>query len=195
LFAFTVNVHENADVRSPLELLQYTYESNVVSDQSGNGELSRFGTYKYWFQKHGVKNIRKTLIGHGVGVSRERQEQKSTFKIASGPDASLGIGNTAFSAVLWELGVLGLVAVIGLFVSGFLGAVRLSNRFEDDNYQRAIFRAVSAAFAVLFIDFMSKSYFVFQLGYQTILITLLGYIVYWDKASANKSRDVSEKKV
>jgi len=143
---------------------------------------------------HGVGDIRNTLIGHGVGISRQSFEQKT---IAGGPlstIASIGIGKTAFSAVLWEIGVFGLLSVVGLFFSGFLSAIKLSKRYSEDKTQKAIFRAVSAAMAVLFISFMTKGYFVYQVAYQTILFTMLGYLTYWERRSfiehsANENKD------
>ncbi len=189
LWAFTIHVHENDNISNPIDLLQYTYEYNIDSDEGWNGELSKFGTIKYWFGKHGSENIRETLIGHGAGISRQRMEQKYVFNITSGPDASIGIGKTAFSAVLWEFGILGLICVLGIFLSGFISAVKSADTYAQDKYKRAIFRASSVAIAILFLSFMSKSYFVYQVAYQTIFVTILGYLMYWERRATTSSAE------
>lgn len=180
-------------MNDPIELLQFTYKSNVAEDQEAwDGRLSKFGTFKYWFDNHGLDNLGNTMIGHGVGITRQKEAKKGASNSAINPLATHGIGNTGFSAVIWETGLLGLVAVLGLFISGFLLAIKLSNRYAYDNKNRAIFRGLSAALAVLFISFTSKSYFVYQVGYQTILFTILGYLLYWERISRLEVQDENE---
>jgi hypothetical protein len=195
LWSFVANVHRQDIVDSPKDLLKYTYEQNIEEDLAWDGKLTRVGALRYWLEKHGIENIGNTLIGHGPGVTRGLMGQNDKFIIGRDVNPALGIGNTAFSAVLWETGIIGLACVLGMFFSGFISSVRMANKCASSKKDRAIFRGISAGLAVLFVSFMSKSYFVYQVGYQTILFVLLGYLLYCEKfCTEDKSHVVEEEK-
>jgi phosphatidylserine synthase len=88
------------------------------------------------------------------------------------------IGYTGLSALLWETGVLGVVCVLGMFLSAFLAAGRLAthHRRRGDSFHTALFEGLQAAIAVLTLSLAHKNFFVVHLPYQAIVYLLIGFV-------------------
>ena len=198
--AYTVNA-PTQKVQTWRDLVEFTYSYNTGNRLDHNGKLTRIATLTLWEQHHGLRDLVGTLIGHGVGFSRDlsgasgldraKGTSENTSSISrSGKTGSnsrinpaIGIGGIAVAALLWETGMIGLLCVCFLFWAAYRAAVRLERRYAEDRWHRAIFRATQAATAVLFISLWHNNLFVFHVGYQTVMILLFGYLAYWDRVS------------
>lgn len=202
LAAYTVNA-PTEKIQTWTDLAEFTYESNIGYDLDKNGKLTRVATLTTWGEHHGLRDIVGTLIGHGVAFSRDLSgpsDLDSSAVLSKNPSTmsrganspgrgankispSIGIGGTTVAALLWETGVIGLLCVFWLFWAAYRTAVRLERRYADDRWHKAIFRATQAATAVLFVSLWHNNLFVFQVGYQTVVVLLFGYLAYWDRVS------------
>lgn len=167
------------ELGSVSELVEFIYEGNVESSQTFSGELTRWGAVEYWAERHGgLENIEAVLLGHGVGTTRAGAEF-GTPVFASAFDPDLNVGRLGATAVLWDSGVLGLVCVTGFFWAAFRQAGLLAGQYAQVAEKRAMFRAIQAGVAVFYLSFWHKNFFVFQVGYQTVLLLVFGYLAYW----------------
>ncbi len=191
LIAFAPKANQ---VRSVSDLIEYTWNYNVRSDTSYGGRLSRAGAYRYWAENHGFDRPVSTLIGNGAGVTR-KETPSQVLANHSLFDMELEVGRTGATAILWETGIIGLFFVVGMFVSALMTAGRLAKRYRDDPATSAIFTGIQAGVVILFISFFDKSYFVFQIGYQSIFALIFGYLAWWTRydalASATPAKDNS----
>jgi|GEM_PF-829170 len=174
LIAFAPKANQ---VRSLSDLIEYTWNYNVRSDTAFGGRLSRAGSYRYWADEHGLKAPVSTLIGNGAGVTR-KETRSPVLSTESLFDMELEVGRTGATAVLWEAGIIGLIFVIGMFLSALRLAGRLARRYREDPAASAIFTGVQVGIGVLLVSFFDKSYFAFQIGYQCIFALLFGYLAW-----------------
>ena len=177
LFAYSVGL-ENKRVNSWPDLVSDIYQTNFGVDHQARGTFTRGGALRYWAEQHIPGDLYGAVLGHGLYESRHDEGGVDLWNTS---DPSLGIKNTAVSAILWDAGLLGLVAVFGLVIAGYLTAGRLSRRYGDDAWMAGLFLGARAAMAIIFVSLWVKSYFGYQIAYQTMLVVLLGWLAYWDR--------------
>lgn len=166
------NAGKNKDLES---FVQITIDYNVGDRGHGRYILNRTTVYPFWWSEHGVHNMLQTFVGHGAASSKDTGAGLSERTLALTRYPGYGVGLTGVSALLWETGVLGLTAVIGLFVSAFRLTGRLAGQYHGTQTGMNI-RAVRAGLAVFAVSLLHNQSFVFEMGYQTVLMLLLGYV-------------------
>lgn len=164
-------------VSSWSDLITYTIEYNTADSDTEDGKLSRGAVMKLWWDDHG--SVANTLFGYGVGVSRSDDHNYLAQKLGISDPLSYGVGNLASVAILWESGLVGFAIITALFAVAFRDATTLEKRFRNDKRQSAIFLGLQGAVTVLYVSLWHKNFFVFHIGYQAIVVVLLGYLVYW----------------
>ena len=143
-------------------------------------ELSRWTALTFWAQEHVSANPANTLLGHGLGASREPDgtaiETGNTLAQRKYP--GLRIGYTAVSALLWDTGLLGTAAVLGMFAAAFFMAGRLAGhyRYLNDPFRTGLFEGLQAAMAVLALSLAHKDFFVVHIPFQACVYLLIGFI-------------------
>ena len=162
---------------------------NLGTQGYGTLALNRTTVYPYWLERHGIDNIPQTLIGHGPGSSIEGGSGLTRSTLAGKKYPGVGIGLTSFSALLWEIGVLGLGIVVALHWAAFVQAGRLAKLNLFSATEKATLVAAQAAVIVLFLNLPHNNYFVFEIGYQTLQFMIFGYIAY----AAKKASAVMQK--
>lgn len=156
-----------------------TRQTATVEERQGQyAALSRWTALTFWAQEHVRANPVQTLLGHGPGASREPDgavEVSSTLAQRKYP--GLRIGYTAVSSLLWDVGIVGLAAVLGMFGSAFLVAGRLARHYRDiDPFQSALFDGLQAAIAVLVLSLAHKDFFVVHIPFQALTYLVIGFI-------------------
>ncbi len=188
--AYAMNSAGESSGKSLQEWIMFSYQYAVEDDVvSGTGYLSRGGVLRFWAERHGLGNLKETLFGHGMGFTRVADNAdpfRETVRFAnqgvvSDINIAMGIGGTAAAALLWELGVIGLLLAVGLLASTYFVAGRLERDFEGMPERIAALRASRAGMAIIFITLWHKHSFVFDIHYQTMLMLLLGYVAYWER--------------
>ncbi len=162
-------------------LIERTIKYNF-SDEQGHGEfaLNRFTVLPHWAQEHSIRDPLHLLIGHGPKSSREDQGALTTTDtLATKRYPGMGIGLIAASALLWETGVIGFGLVLAMFWWAFAAAGKLRKYYEHDKFHTGVFSGLQAAVAILALSLFHKAFFVFDIGYQTIVMLLFGYIAYY----------------
>lgn len=166
------------------ELITDTVQRQTASAEERRGlwnELTRVTALTFWAREHADAPPVQTLLGHGPAASFEFRgtvvDTADTLAWRKYP--GMRIGYTALSALLWDTGLLGLVAVLGMYGSAFVWAGRLARRYRGhDPYRAAALDAAQAATAVLGLSLAHKDFFVVNLPYQALTLLVLGYIAH-----------------
>ena len=173
------------------DLLSVTIERN--SDASfgwGDYDMNRLTVMSHWASEHTSRaEFPEMIYGHGPGASREASGRNLAAIGGSGQVntlartkyPSVGIGLTGVSSILWEIGILGLAVVVGLFWSAVRASSYLIHRFDDYSYRKGIAEGFRAAIIILGISLFFKNAFVFHLPFQALLFTILGILAYWQR--------------
>jgi hypothetical protein len=168
-----------AESQKPKSFAAYiddTINYNVGSKGYGNAKLNRSTVYTFWFNENIVNfNGIHALVGYGPGATFTNSSL-SEKSVANEKYRAVGIGLTGLSSVLWEFGLLGGIALLGIFFSAYA----LSGRLLKKVMGTADFPAVVAArvgVVACGLSLFHSSYFVFDLAHQVMLMMFLGVIV------------------
>jgi hypothetical protein len=170
-------VKDSADLVN-LIIAQQTEDSN---DRVGQySELSRWTALTFWAKEHVRANPINTLIGHGVGASRENAGVVvGAESLAEKKYGGLRIGYTALSALLWDTGVIGLITVLGMFAAAFFTAGSVATYYRgEDKFNTGLFEGLQAGIAVMTLSLAHKDFFVNHVPYQAFTYLMIGLIAY-----------------
>jgi hypothetical protein len=159
------------------EFIAKAVEQNV-SEESGHGEavLNRWTVLTFWAQEN-RGNLIDVLLGHGVGMAREGEGGAVNVNtLAARKYPNFGIGLTGISAVLWELGVAGLALLFAMGWTTYRAAGRVYRHYAVDTWNSAIFEGLRFGVVLFVISWFFQPMLVFHLAYQTLLLTVFGYI-------------------
>lgn len=168
--------------QSVAQYWQQTLDYNIGERGYARYILNRTSVYPFWLKEHSLSDGLRVLIGHGPSSTKEGDGGLIGNTVAKSRYPGLGIGLTALSALLWEVGIAGLIAALGLFWSAFFVSGRLSRECADP-LSASLLKAAQAGIAVFAISLLHNQSFVFEIGYQTILMLLLGYIMAQERFS------------
>ncbi|MEM1230027.1 MAG: hypothetical protein AAGI15_05775 [Pseudomonadota bacterium] len=172
-------------VEGPGDLLSYVIERQTASTSERDSDyagLSRWTALTFWVEEHKDQNPAYAFLGHGPGATRvQRAGLIDTESLAETRYGGLEIGVTAVAALLWEVGLVGLLVVLGVLYTAFRQASTLARYYRTrDRRRSAIFSALSAAFVLLIVSLFHKDFLVYHLPFQTLFALLLGYqVVEW----------------
>jgi hypothetical protein len=183
LMAALVLGTNSARIKNSTDLINFVIaqQTSDIGQREGQySELSRWTALTFWAKEHVRANPINTLIGHGVGASRENAGGLDiTDTLAEKRYAGLRIGYTALSALLWDTGIIGLITVLGMFMSAFLTAGRLARHYRGkDNFRTGLFEGLQAGMAVLTLSLAHKDFFVNHLPFQAFTYLIIGFIAY-----------------
>lgn len=169
---------ESGKAHSVGQYLDVLMEQNLYKGY-GTYELNRWTALTFWFYEHFPKDMWHALIGHGLG---ETQEDALLLDVGNSVAAShyhgMGIGLTGLSALLWDVGLIGLVLVLALFLSAYRLAGRLARASAERPLAMAIFKALQASVAILALSLAHKNFFVSEMTFQSLFVLIVGYLIY-----------------
>jgi hypothetical protein len=173
------------------DFIAHTFEQNTSAGFGyGHYQLNRWTSVTFWVQEHRHAPLSTLLLGHGAGAARDAEGGAiSADTLAQRDYAGVGIGLTTVSAVLWELGIIGLACLLAVMIVAFRSAGRLATFYDKEPYRAAMFQGLRVGIALFAVSLIHKSSLTFHLPYQTLLLMVLGYIGYWDAKSRMKSAD------
>ncbi|EEV5811067.1 capsular biosynthesis protein [Escherichia coli] len=92
------------------ESLSYIFDPNYILS---TGELGRFTTLFFWWENNDLLGISGTLFGYGLNATNSGSSVSPGFLNLI---YNLILDSTSLSMLLWEVGVIGTVLFIGLFI-------------------------------------------------------------------------------
>lgn len=165
--------------QTPDEYLEAAWRTNFGESGYGSSQLNRTTVLTHWLKSQTGDDLPYTLMGHGPGsVTSNAFDQMPPLQRRY---YGLGIDLTSLSTLLWEVGVLGTIAVFGFFWSAVRTAGRLAKRADFPPVRQALLSTAQVGIALLGLSLLVNNFFNFEIGYQTLLMLLVGYVVYWQK--------------
>lgn len=164
---------------SPAQLVVHVVRQNTEEGKRyGDLLLNRTTSLTHWAEERARYPLVHTLIGHGPSESKLASGVLETSgNLAERRYPGLGIGVTAVSSILWDFGVVGLLAVLLIYVAAFRLAGRLARRHRSSPYLNGLYMGVQAGVAILALSLLHKASFTFHLGYQMFTLLILGMLV------------------
>ncbi len=163
---------------TPGEYWQETWSYNLGSRGYGTDVLNRTSVYPFWikYQQSSSGSIVNALIGYGPGATNA--SSLTAHSLSRDQFPKYGIGLTGISGLLWDVGVLGTVAALGFFLSAFRLARRLVRQATPYTLRWAHLKGAEAGVAMMGLSLLHNNLFLFEIGFQTIVMLLVGYLIY-----------------
>jgi hypothetical protein len=151
----------------------------------GNSKLNRTTVYTFWWnQTIGRGDFIKGLFGNGPGMTNSSSViAKKT--LANTKYRGYGIGLTAVSALLWEVGLLGTFAVSFLLFSAYRLGIQLQKQWKATIHWPFL-RASQIAMLLFAISMLHNNYFLTDMSYQALLVLFIGYLLAMSRHSNSK---------
>lgn len=167
------NINHSINIEKEYEAI-FGFSTNV--DAYADGQMGRTTILSFWWHKNKDDPFH-LVLGYGLGSSAIGNSYAS-----SGSEGwkyrPTSISFTGAGTLLWDTGILGLLAYIGIFFLGAIRARKLAELKDIPPFHRAILYSASA---ILLINILLLPYFTASITTNTFLLLLLGMVSYWDK--------------
>lgn len=136
-----------------VESFAYSFkeEGGYAAEQSG--ALTRVGAITFWAQEHSGQNYLKALLGHGLGASRTEGQVLGSAAFKYYPK---NIDRTGLAAMLWDVGVLGVLFLLAIVLGVFLRTTRLIRATQPGTWKRALARTLSAILPLIVMSLLYR---------------------------------------
>ena len=142
----------SADSYSSMHYVQTVMERNLdmqpVADE--HGQLTRLGAVQYWWKRQSISDIPGWTMGHGIGAVR--RSNLAPGSVIRG--LRIEPGRSSAVILLWETGVLGLLAWVGFSVAWMVAAARMMS--NPSTPHEAV--CLKAAFTIIGVTLLSLPY-------------------------------------
>jgi len=165
-----------------LEIISYNF-GDIGYYGSG---LNRTSVYTYWWANQSLSDPVSFFFGHGLGSSFGGMNELNPGHMDAA-HSRMFIGLTAASAVLWDLGVVGLALIVGMYLSAAHHAYRLT-LVARPGFDRAFCRALHAM-SLLLVVMLLYSEGPISLASQEVLSALTLGLIAWRWRSEGRRTD------
>lgn len=149
---------------------------NIGTRGYGNLVLNRTTVYPFWWKENITRgDYLQAVLGHGTGVTNI-SSAVARDTLANTRYLGYGIGLTGVSTLLWEVGLVGTVAVFMFLFMAYRLGDKLQKRWLGTAHWPFI-RTAQLALPLVAISLFHNSSFVFDISYQSLLLLLIGYLV------------------
>lgn len=176
-FAYSLLPGAKSQQSSSLQAMwQQNIDYNIGSRGYGNLELNRSTVYSFWLKEQvNGDMLAPVLIGDGPG-STNSGNAFNTNTQANTRYQGYGIGLTGLSSLLWEVGLIGTIVLVAMFVSAFRLGGRLAEKWQGTIHWPTL-KTAQIAIPLLGFNLLHNNYFVFDICFQTMMIVILGYLL------------------
>jgi hypothetical protein len=151
---------------------------NYAVRDKGNLELNRGTSLTYWAQSHASLHYPlETLFGHGLGATKEtgRVEGHLMTEELGRP----GMGSTALARLLWEMGLVGTIFFVAIFVWFIRVASKLSGNLDIPLFHRATLSGFQVSLIIYVLSLLYNKAILDHQTFSTFVALILGYIAFW----------------
>lgn len=162
--------------RSVDSFIEATIDYNLGNRGYGGAVLNRSTVYGHWFTEHiHAGDAIHAVFGHGPGFANSTAILRGDNPAAS-RYLGYAIGLTGFSTLLWDTGVLGTSLFVFVLVSAYKLATKLLLQWSATPHEPAI-KTAQIGVVLLGLSLFHNEYISFDVGFQTMLAVVLGYLL------------------
>ena len=177
---------ESQKSKSVADFITSSIEYNAGDQGYGFSILNRSTVYPFWWAEHEkTGDLLHVLLGHGPGFSNSTAIDRGDIAQAS-RYAGYDIGLTGLSSLLWDTGLLGTSAFVVMLIMAYRLGGHLRKKWAGTVHEPAVMTTqigiVMLAFSLLHNDFVT-----FDIGFQTLLAMLIGYLFAMSRASTGET--------
>jgi hypothetical protein len=176
LAIFSIYVMLPGETGSVSDMYNDTVAYNIGNKGYGGLVLNRTTVYPFWFKEQiRSGSAVNMLVGYGPGATNTGSAVMND-SLANKRYAGYGIGLTAISAMLWEVGLLGTSVVLAMFYAAYRLGGKLSKRWEGTVHW-PLLKAAEISVPLFAANLIHNNYFVIDLSFQALLMVILGYLL------------------
>lgn len=162
-------------------MFSYSFRKSVQGkNRADRGMMTRREVLEFWWQKHTIKDPWPLLFGHGLGASKSDGWQPPTSRSRVGRVAKRYqpkfIDRTGLALLLWDTGLLGVAAVLGMF----LGSYRLANRLACSSrlapWYRSLAKGLGSVVPIFLLSLLYKRDLHYSAPMMFTCMTVLGLL-------------------
>ena len=162
-----------------------TFEQRVTENMEYNfgnagyydgASLNRSNVVQFWWDKNGSKDPVKTVFGHGLGASFGLPGADAPGHLVIKYPGH-GIDLTTMSALLWDVGLFGLLLYLLLFWNAWQYSRRLIKE-ANPGIDRAMCRTLSASVAMMSLLIIATNVLLFAPSMQVLIMLTFGLLAW-----------------
>jgi hypothetical protein len=163
--------------RSNMSFSEY-FESMFSSSTSGDfvnletREIGRVAALGFWAHEHSLSQPLELFLGHGAGASRVGD----TVVGEAAKPYPFNISRSALAMFLWELGLLGAVAFMGMLLAAYNQLYRLSLDERLTPHESTITLSMAVAVVIMAAGAPYNTDLLFSYHMQVMLMLCLGWL-------------------
>ena len=167
------------------EKFLYSFQKEGGYRARQSGVLTRLGVIEFWWQEHNEESRVEMLVGHGLGASRTTGQLEGS--VAARYEAK--IDSTGLAAMLWDFGVFGVVAILGIFGAAFWRAGRLAKEELLGERQRALARGLQAVIPLLLMSMVYRDDIPYAAPVMFMAMCILGLVSWLNRQVSYDATD------
>lgn len=161
--------------------IESTLSYNVYEKGHGAYKLNRTKVLSFWAEQQGAHDPVSFVLGNGLGSAHTNTGGYIAMRYPT-----YGIGLTAASTLLWELGIVGITLFLGILLLAWRTAAGL-RRAADEAWVRADASAIQAALPLFGVYLFYRVSLLETLSFQIVFAVLLGYLAWMHRRHAEKT--------
>lgn len=171
-------VDSTARTHTALEAIERALDSetDTTKERFHSYDLGRTALLKFWFTEHQRASLVEILVGHGPAATRIGRFSAGDVAIRF---QQYGLRKTSISILLWEVGVIGLLLMLLIFIISAIVSKRLSRDESIPAVHRTYLEVGSAVLFLLAVSIFYSRYPIDAPHIQLLSMLCLGQIGYW----------------
>lgn len=170
------------------DVLDLTLSYNFGVQGYGTNILNRTTVISFWWDNQDWNDPLGFLLGHGLGSSYFTPDNPVPGHIAL-RYLGYGIDLTSASTILWDIGLIGLVLFLSIFIAAWSTAGRLY-KTSLNLAVRADALAIQACICIFLIFVFYGNTLVNYLPFEVISASILGYLGYLVRSQSGRPTEV-----
>lgn len=164
-------------------VIEDTLRYNFQEVGYGKYLLNRWTALVFWWDNHSWMNLKTLLFGHGLSASYSSMVIGDNGHVAA-RYLGFGIDLTAVAALLWDLGVVGLLGMLAIFGLALRAAGNLARSHASPDV-RAEALGIRTALVLLMLYLPYNNSLVNLITTEVMFAGLLGYLAFLMRTHAN----------